>query len=203
MRWLREWKALVESGSFEEAAIAACNFGSVHQKEFCFLIFLLSKDALQKKCTRDHQHVRIQGAFTKKSAAYTPELGIHLAKEFKSALRREAILADQEFSCVGLESVAVNDFVQVSKWDVVRSWFWKRARHINVLEVSAALHGIEKEAVKYPSSRFISLCGSGSFGKRSVHIQDASTSSQKSSCDSVGFRLIPCVPLLPYTVEYS
>ena len=63
MRWLREWKALVESGSFEEAVIAACNFGSVHQKEFCFLIFLLSKDALQKKCTRDHQHVRIQGVF--------------------------------------------------------------------------------------------------------------------------------------------
>ena len=201
MRWLREWKALVESGSFEEAVIAACNFGSVHQKEFCFLIFLLSKDALQKKCTRDHQHVRIQGVFTKKSAAYTPELGIHLAKEFKSALRREAILADQEFSCVGLESVAVNDFVQVSKWDVVRSWFWKRARHINVLEVSAALHGIEKEAVKYPSSRFISLLDSsvarGALAKGRSTSRMLQPLLRRAAVIQLGFDLYPVFPFCP------
>ena len=72
IRRLSERKSLVASGSFEEAIIAACNFGSPHQKEFCFLIHLLSKDALQMKCTRDHPHIRIiQGAFTKKSAAYT------------------------------------------------------------------------------------------------------------------------------------
>ena len=160
MRWLEEWKSLVNSGDFEEAVIAACNFGSIHQKEFCFLVHLLSKSALQRMCTRDHPHVRIQGAFTKKSAAYTPELGMHLAVEFKNALRRQAILADLDFSCEGLESVVTNDFFLTSEWEEVSSWFWRRQKHINVLEVSSAVVAMEKELVFTPHLRYLSFVDS-------------------------------------------
>eukprot|EP00435_Cladocopium_sp_Y103_P066008 s89_g28.t1 len=160
MRWLREWKSLAMSEDFEEAIIAACNFNSPHQKEFCFLIHLLSKEALQMKCTRDHTHIRIQGSFTKKSAAYTDELGMHLALEFKRALRRQAILADNEFSVEGLESAVVNDLVLTRRWKEAAVWSWKRPRHINVLEVSAAVATMQKEASLCPHSRYLSLVDS-------------------------------------------
>ena len=95
------------------------------------------------KCTRDHPHIRIiQGAFTKKSAAYKEELGIQLALEFKNALRRQTFLADEDFSVDGLESVVVNDVVQTHPWHEVSSWSWKKPRHINVLEVSSAMSGM-------------------------------------------------------------
>eukprot|EP00435_Cladocopium_sp_Y103_P070841 s475_g36.t1 len=201
MRWLREWKSLVDVWGFEEAIIAACNFGSVHQKEFCFVIFKLSKEALQRKCTRDHSHVRIQGTHTKKSAAYTPELGSHLALEFKRALKREAILADEDFSCLGLESAVTNDFVQTSRWSVVRSWFWRRSRHINVLEVSSAIVGLEREASSYPSSRFVSLLDSsvarGALTKGRSSSKMLQPLLRKSAAIQIGFDLYPVFPFCP------
>ena len=201
MRWLREWKSLVASGKFEEAIIAACNFGSPHQKEFCFLVYLLSKDALQRKCTRDHSHVRIQGAFTKKSAAYTKELGVHLALEFKNALRRQAILADHEFLVDGLESVIVNDVAQTSKWREVSAWSWKKPRHINVLEVSSAVSGMSKEATLTPHSRFLSLVDSsvarGSLSKGRSTSRLLQPLLKRSAVTQIGFDLYPVFPFCP------
>lgn len=64
MAWLREWRSLVRSGDFLEAVLAACQFGSPHQKEFRFLVHGLLEE-LERRCTRDHAHVRIQGSYTK------------------------------------------------------------------------------------------------------------------------------------------
>ena len=70
MAWLRsEWGSLVESGDFLEAVLAACQFGSPHQKEFRFLAHGLLEE-LEGRCTRDHAHVRMQGSYTKASAIY-------------------------------------------------------------------------------------------------------------------------------------
>ena len=92
---------------FEEAVIAACNFGSPHQKEFRFLLHGILASEVEAKCIRDHPHVRIQGSFTKKSAIYTKELGVHLALAFRKALRRAACREDLDFSCDGMESVVL------------------------------------------------------------------------------------------------
>jgi hypothetical protein len=59
-------------------------------------VHLLSAGDLERKCTRDHQHVRIQGGYTKGSAVYTPEMGMHLAIAFRKALRALASCDDSD-----------------------------------------------------------------------------------------------------------
>lgn len=68
MAWLDEWRSLVDSGDFCEAVLAACQFGSPHQKEFRFLLLLIAVAEVERHCTRDHAHVKIQGKFTRPSA---------------------------------------------------------------------------------------------------------------------------------------
>jgi len=48
--------------------LAACQFGSPHQKEFRFLLLLIAVAEVERHCTRDHAHVKIQGKFTRPSA---------------------------------------------------------------------------------------------------------------------------------------
>ena len=160
MAWLSEWISLVESGDFEEAVVAACMFGSPHQKEFRFLVHLLEIADLEKRCSRDHTHVRIQGKYTKNSAIYTPELGLHLAIAFKNALRREANREEPEWSLAGLESVLSNDVMLSSSWREVASWFWKRAPHINVLEVSSAVRVLLEAGKRGAHARFLAFVDS-------------------------------------------
>eukprot|EP00435_Cladocopium_sp_Y103_P039317 s2363_g10.t1 len=49
MAWLREWISLVESGDFCEAVLAACMFGSIHQKEFRFLLYGLFAEEVEMR----------------------------------------------------------------------------------------------------------------------------------------------------------
>lgn len=60
--------------------------------------------------------------------------------------------------CVeGLESVIANDLLLSSPWEEVRSWRWKTASHINVLEVGAVV-SLRKEAVQsFPGRRLAVL----------------------------------------------
>lgn len=160
MAWLREWISMVQSGLFSEAIIAACNFESPHQKEFRFLLAFLSAQNLHLPCTRDHPHVKIEGRFTKPSAIYPEALGMHLAVEFKAALRRMAAETDDDLVVAGNESLVVNDVVQTLRWKEVSSWTWKRSPHINVLEVSASVAALHKVGASSPHSCFVSLIDS-------------------------------------------
>ena len=78
MAWLDDGISFARSKLFEEAIIAACNFGSIHQKEFKFFLHGLDTAALACPCTRDHPQIRIEGRFAKDSAIYPPDLGMHL-----------------------------------------------------------------------------------------------------------------------------
>eukprot|EP00435_Cladocopium_sp_Y103_P017362 s4386_g4.t1 len=160
MAWLREWISLVLSGLFEEAIVAACRFNSPHQKEFRFLLHAIPAEWLEARCTRDHPHVRIQGQFTKRSAIYTPELGLHLALAFKRALRTVATASVEGPSCEGLESVVVNDRMCTLDWTVEKAWCWKRPSHINVLEVSAGVGVLAHVGSEKPHSRFAAMLDS-------------------------------------------
>ena len=159
MCWLSLWLSLLEMG-FSEAVIASCMFGSPHRKEFRLLSYLLDSGFLEVKCCGGHKHVRIEGKFTKPSAIYVDGVADHLAQAFHVALAsldaEESLLPE----VAGLESPLVNDVALTSKWDVVRAWFWKRAGHINVLELASTLSLVQTVAQERCSVRFVSLVDS-------------------------------------------
>ena len=85
MAWLSCWRYLLSLGC-SESVVAACMFKSIHKKEFRILSYLLSADRLEKRCGGGHQHVRIEGKYTKDSAIYPPALAEHFAECFAEAL---------------------------------------------------------------------------------------------------------------------
>jgi len=139
MRWLEEWKRLIALGA-EEVFLASCMYGSVHQKEFCFLGVNMHVKLLHRRCSRDHQHIRIQGKYTKMSAIYCEGLCGALAVFFRDhilAKRR----AGERFAVrsQGLEDVLTNDCCLSLQWKTIAAWRWSSRSHINVLEVAACI----------------------------------------------------------------
>lgn len=89
MRRLEEWQRLLELQRAHEVWTAGCMFGSIHNKEFVFLYCNLDGGKLHRNCDGGHQHVRIEGQYTKKSAVYLDELAETIACEFDAALTRK------------------------------------------------------------------------------------------------------------------
>ena len=147
MRWLAEWRALLRAGA-SEAVVASCGFGSIHQKEFAFVGANMLMEKLERKCTRDHSHVPIQGKFTRPSSVYVPKLAKFLAKFMQSHLEAlEAAKKRLEVQTEGLEDVLSNDVLVSANWKEVSSWSWSGSSHINVLETSAVLKLFKKVAL--------------------------------------------------------
>ena len=139
MRWLDIWKALVELG-MEEIFLASCSYGSCRMKEFCFGAINMEAKRLARPCTRDHDHVRIQGKFTKGSAAYCDGLALALAETFHDhLLRRDAAERAAYLRTDGLEDVVSNDVALSYEWATEDAWRWKGKSHINILESAATL----------------------------------------------------------------
>eukprot|EP00435_Cladocopium_sp_Y103_P018905 s3208_g4.t1 len=72
MRRLEEWISILGRNLAEEQWTASCAFESTG----------LPSRILHRKCSRDHEHIRIQGSYTKASAVYTDQLAYALAKCF-------------------------------------------------------------------------------------------------------------------------
>ena len=159
MAWTEFWASLLGLG-FKESIMASCQFGSIHRKEFRFLLYLLDAEGLETRCPGGHPHVKIEGKYTKGSAVYVEALGRHLAKGFADALRRRRALDDESFNVDGFESVVSHDIVVASNWKVRRSWHWRAPRHINVLEVSASVEALEESAITQADCREILLVDS-------------------------------------------
>ena len=153
MCWLDLWRALLDLG-FEEAIIASCVFGSPHRKEFRLLCFLLDVKFLDRRSPGGHSHVRVQGSLTKPSAIYVDGLADHIGLAFHDALLCIDASDRLEASTDGLESVLANDVMLSSKWHLVRTWFWKKVAHINVLELASAVSSLGSVAQKKASVRF-------------------------------------------------
>ena len=139
MRWLDEWRRLLQLGA-REVFLASCMYGSVHQKEFCFVGVNMVVSPLQRRCSRDHDHLKIQGKFTKPSATYCPGLVQALATlfvdHFKALGRAES---RYELRTNGLEDALTNDIAVLGEWKATSSWKWLGKSHINVLEVAACV----------------------------------------------------------------
>ncbi len=139
MRWLRQWKRLLELGA-KEVWTASCSFGSPHQKELCFCSSYMDVSALHKPCTRDHPHIPIQGAWTKPSAVYTPGLATALAQCFYAHLKaRDAALSRLDLTVLGLEDQITNDLCLGGGWSEHSKWRWKGHSHVNILEAAATV----------------------------------------------------------------
>ena len=150
MCWTHLWKAFLRRG-LKEALVASCQFGSPHRKEFRLLTWLLDAAAIETRCPGGHQHLRIEGRYTKPSATYTDALGLHLAKAFRAAL--EKIDRNETPDVGGLESLVVNDLLSSHQWEVSRSWRWKSKSHINVLETSTIVSLLKELARTQPDMR--------------------------------------------------
>jgi len=158
MAWLKAWAQLKALG-FKESVVASCQFGSPHRKEFLLLTYMLDAESLQVKCPGGHDHVKIQGSFTKQSAVYTFDLAKHFAWHFYKALRA-LDLQEEEFRAGGHESALTNDVLSSGAWRTERVWSWREKSHINVLEAKSACEIVKKAAVDYTSCRVVALLDS-------------------------------------------
>ena len=159
MAWLALWRYLLKCG-FSEAVLASCRFGSPHQKEFRFLGKGIDMGSLEVRCSGDHQHIPIQGQYTRASAVYTEDLALFLAQAFKSALDQKDLLEETMPKVEGLESVVLNDLLMSGGWDVEHSWRWRYPSHINIFE-SISLVSLEKKLIQQGGdARFVALLDS-------------------------------------------
>ena len=102
---------------------------------------------MARPCTRDHDHVRIQGKFTKGSATYCDGLARALAETFRDhLLRREKAERSAELKADGLEDVVSNDLALSYNWVTEDAWRWKGKSHINILESASTLRLMRKLA---------------------------------------------------------
>ena len=154
MRRLSEWQFF--HGLAEEVWTASCMFGSPHKKEFVFLLTNLPPGGIHRKCSGDHSHIQIAGAYAKPSATYTDELAETVATAFDKALSSKLrIAAHDPLELKGLESPMVNDVLLSGKWKVEKVWKWKVPQHISIQEVLSANALLKEIAIKKPKSRLV------------------------------------------------
>ena len=124
------------------------------------------------KCCGGHDHVCIEGKFTKSSAVYTDGVAMHFALGLSRALKIIALeeigQESKEFGA-GRESLLVNDILRSNHWEIVRSWFWKVKSHINITEMNDVV-SLQKEKLSSGNSDrhcilLDSLVSKGDFAK--------------------------------------
>eukprot|EP00435_Cladocopium_sp_Y103_P031603 s2642_g8.t1 len=154
MKKLSEWRYLIEAGLAEEFATASCMFGSIHQKEFVFLLCFLEGERISRKCSRDHEHIPIEGKWTKPSATYVDGLALALADLFHRALTKK-LRADKHLNDKkgGLENPLCNDVLLSHEWKTLAVWRWKIPRHINIQETTVVEALLKRLAVSSPKTR--------------------------------------------------
>ena len=158
MAWLRAWIFLLEIG-FEEAILASCMFGSPHRKEFRFLIHGLDRDFLDVCCGGGHDHVKIEGAYTKASGVYVAGVADRIAQAFVTALDVKQKQHDGS-SLQGLESVVATDLLYTGFWRKERVWSWKHQSHINVYESYSLVSLLGLLVKEGGDQRFVALLDS-------------------------------------------
>ena len=155
MAWLSEWRSLLQLGLCHEEKLASCMFGSPHMKEFRLLAANIETSNLSRRCDRSHEHIPIQGSWTKPSAVYTDALACEFAESFDRALvfklRKEKL---QDLKVAGLENPLMNDLLLSRRWRLKGAWRWKGSSHINVLEAATVGKLVRGLALEKPSQRF-------------------------------------------------
>ena len=161
-RFLPIYEDFLKSPGVSMCRTDSCMFGSIHLKSFRFLAVHLDLQPVTVRCSRDHDHITVQGAYTKVSATYVPGLASKLADTLSVGIRAFKLraLSLDEPPTKGLESQAINSVALSAKWEVDSSWTFKQSSHINILEFAV----LEKLAVSLVQSgrsqRVVSLADS-------------------------------------------
>eukprot|EP00438_Fugacium_kawagutii_P005971 Skav202222 [mRNA] locus=scaffold2694:32189:41526:+ [translate_table: standard] len=162
IKYLPAWKLLRSKEAFVWLRVDSCAYGSIHLKAFGILGVWISKRWLSGRCDRSHAHVQVQGAYTKKSASYTPLLARAFAKTLAFAISRFSMLdSSVDLPRVqGLESLLINDLSISLPWEVDAVWDFGRSYHINVLELSVVLRLVSRLARQRVYGRVVVLVDS-------------------------------------------
>ena len=160
MKKLPAWLRLLALGAVEND-LASCAYGSIHKKEFTFLSMNMDARSLCRECSKDHDHVPIEGKYTKASAMYVEELVCAIAEVFVRHLTiLKAVAATVDIRTDGLEDPISNDVALHWPWRVQSAWRWKKPAHINLLETSCVVRLARHVAKTAPDSRFVFLSDS-------------------------------------------
>lgn len=162
MRFLKPWQDLQEKEGVRTTRSDSCAFGSPHQKSFCFLSVWLDPGELNRRCSRDHKRVVVEGRYTKASASYTPCLASAIASCFHAAIqaRKAALLEEDEKPVRGLENQLVNTVALSSKWKKVDAWSFQTKRHINILELKSVIRLAERLVKRGQTIRVVNMVDS-------------------------------------------
>lgn len=138
LKHLPPYRSFVGKPGVSQCRTDSCMLGSIHLKSFSFLGVHMDLSGLAVRCDGSHEHVQIQGAYTKKSATYTPALAQLLAKVFAKAItgKKDELRLLDSIPCKGLESQLVNSVALSADWKVDAVWSFKKKSHINILEFS-------------------------------------------------------------------
>ena len=159
MAWLSIW-AFLRSLGFSVSVVDSCAFGSIHKKPFRLLSWRLDSFFLTRRCCGGHRHVRIEGAYTKPSSVYVPNLAEHFALAFARALDKIRLEESVGPTIGGIESVFLNDLLMTGHWSCELAWFWKHSSHINLLESNSYVTLLKLLAARGLSGRFTCLLDS-------------------------------------------
>eukprot|EP00435_Cladocopium_sp_Y103_P058885 s1903_g20.t2 len=171
MKHLPSWKVLASLQSANLTRSDSCQFGSIHQKSFSFLSINLDLAPIARRCQGLCNHIPVQGIYTKASATYVAKLAYGLAHCFADGIfqmrAREASFEEPVSS--GLENQLVNEVMLSSSWELQKAWAFRKASHINLLELKSVEGLVDTQVKKAQSLRFISLVDSnvsrGALGK--------------------------------------
>ncbi|CAK0891767.1 unnamed protein product, partial [Prorocentrum cordatum] len=117
------------AAGFSESWLASCAFGSAFKKELAFI---------------GHVHPPAMKANAAEPALFPSGAAAALATVARAAVRR--LQLDDEGQCTsnpGAEQLMMNEILFTSRWEVGRSWRWKRPAHINLLESGVAKNWLE------------------------------------------------------------
>ena len=162
MRYLPAWKHLENHPKFSWCRTDSCAYGSPHLKSFRFMGVNADLRPLHGRCSKDHEHVRVEGKFTMGPAIYTEALADALAEVMARGVARletEARALDS-VKVDGLESQLVNEVAVASTWKTLKVWEHKKVDHINLFELESVYKLACELAMRRKSLRPVCLVDS-------------------------------------------
>ena len=162
IKYLPGWSHVVGLDCCRLVRCDSCAFGSIHLKSFAFLCVWADVSQIARRCSGDHDHVPVQGIYTKKSATYVPKLAEALAEVVAQGIRRiRAFSEDLEQGRVGgLENQLINELCVSQQWTLDSVWTFKVQTHINILELSVVVRLVSRLVAQGKSLRVVVLVDS-------------------------------------------
>lgn len=162
IKFLPGWSILANSEHCQVVRCDSCAYGSIHLKSFAFLCAWADIAPISDRCDGSHEHVHVQGQFTKGSATYVERLSVALADVMCIGIKR---LETFDEACSvsehkGLESQLVNEVALSSAWSLESVWEFRVSSHINLLELSAVVRLVQRLVRKGKACRVVVLVDS-------------------------------------------